>query len=46
MIDTGEVVDQDYIDAGTWEINIAGKIYPAEVSLKPMYDPENKKIKC
>jgi len=45
MIETGEVVDQDYIDQGKWEINIADKIYPAKVSLKPMYDPKNEKIK-
>jgi len=27
-----------------WEINIAGKMYPAIVSLKPLYDPEMKNI--
>ena len=31
---------------GKWEIEIAGTTYPASVSMKPMYDPENKKIKC
>jgi len=48
MIETGdgEAVTQAYIDSGKWEINIAGKIYPAQVSLKPMYDPKNEKIKC
>ena len=47
MIETGdgEVVDQGYIDSAKWEITIANKTYPAEVSLKPMYDPTNKKIK-
>jgi 4-methylaminobutanoate oxidase (formaldehyde-forming) len=47
MIEGGEnVVDVAYIQAGRWEIEIAGKTYPAEVSLKPMYDPEMKRIKC
>ncbi len=48
MIETGDgkPVDQAYIDEAKWEINIAGKIYSAEVSLKPMFDPDNAKIKC
>lgn len=45
MIEPGEVVDEAFILGGKWEINIAGKIYPAQVSLKSLYDPENKKIK-
>jgi 4-methylaminobutanoate oxidase (formaldehyde-forming) len=46
MIESDEVVDSAFIAEGKWEINIAGKIYPAQVSLTPLYDPENKKIKC
>jgi len=46
MIEADEAVDEKYITEGKWEINIAGKIYPAKVSLKPMYDPEMKKIKA
>ncbi|MCP4024079.1 MAG: FAD-dependent oxidoreductase [Desulfobacteraceae bacterium] len=46
MIEADEAVDQAYIDNGKWEINIAGKVYPAQVSLKPMYDPQMKKIKA
>ncbi len=45
MIEAGEPVNADYIANGKWEVDIAGKIYPAEVSLKPFYDPEMKKIK-
>jgi 4-methylaminobutanoate oxidase (formaldehyde-forming) len=45
MIEAGEPLDQKYLDAGTWEVDIAGKLYPATVSLKPLYDPENKRIK-
>ena len=41
----GEVVDQAFLDKGTWEVEIAGKLFPAVASLKPLYDPENKKIK-
>ncbi|WP_299982511.1 FAD-dependent oxidoreductase [Desulfobacula sp.] len=46
MIEAGEPVDQDYIAAGNWEIDIAGKTYPAKVSLSPLYDPKNEKIKA
>ena len=46
MIEAGEPVDVDYIFKGKWDVEIAGKIYPAEVSLKPLYDPEMKKIKA
>ncbi len=46
MIEADVPVDQDYIDKGNWEINIAGKIYPALVSIRPLYDPDMKKIKA
>jgi 4-methylaminobutanoate oxidase (formaldehyde-forming) len=46
MIEAGEPIDAKYIQSGKWEIEIAGKRYPAELSIKPMYDPEMKKIKA
>lgn len=46
MVEAGEPITVDYINAGEWDIEIAGTIYPARVSLKPFYDPENKKIKA
>jgi 4-methylaminobutanoate oxidase (formaldehyde-forming) len=45
MIDAGQPLTQAYIDAGTWDVEIAGAYHPAIVSIKPLYDPENKKIK-
>ncbi len=45
MIEAGEQINADYIAKGKWEVDIAGKSYPAEVSLRPFYDPEMKKIK-
>jgi 4-methylaminobutanoate oxidase (formaldehyde-forming) len=41
----GDPVDLAYLEEGTWEVDIAGNIYPAEVSLKPMYDPGMARIK-
>lgn len=45
MVEADEPVNEDYIIKGKWEIEIAGNIYPAEVSLTPFYDPGMKKIK-
>ena len=47
MIEGGnDVVDSKYLESGTWELEIAGKKYPAIASMKPLYDPEMKKIKA
>ena len=45
MIEAGEPIDQAYLDAGKWEVEIAGKRHPAVASLKPLYDAEMKRIK-
>lgn len=45
MIEAGEPITPAYIDAAAWEVEIAGRRYPARVSLKPLYDPEMKRIK-
>ena len=34
------------IDAGEIEIEVAGERVPAEASLRPMYDPDNRRIRC
>ncbi len=46
MIDAGEPVTQAYLDAGTWDVEIAGKRHPAIASLRPLYDPDMKKVKA
>jgi glycine cleavage system aminomethyltransferase T len=45
MVDARQPLDQAWIDAGTWEVEIAGKRYPATASLRPLYDPKNERIK-
>jgi len=46
MIDAGsEPIDQAYLDAGRWEVDIAGRLFPARASLRPLYDPEMQRIK-
>jgi 4-methylaminobutanoate oxidase (formaldehyde-forming) len=46
MIEADRPVDQAYVAEGKWEIDIAGKMYPATVSLRPMYDPNMERIKA
>ncbi|MBT3586637.1 MAG: aminomethyl transferase family protein, partial [Halobacteriovoraceae bacterium] len=46
MIEAGEPVSKKFIEEGSWEIEIAGTVYPAAVSIAPMYDPKMEKIKC
>ena len=43
-IDNGGV-NADYINAGSYEIEIACKRYSAKASLRPMYDPGNLRIR-
>jgi 4-methylaminobutanoate oxidase (formaldehyde-forming) len=45
MVEADEPVDAAYLANGTWEIEIVDRRYPAAVSLKPLYDPENKRIR-
>jgi 4-methylaminobutanoate oxidase (formaldehyde-forming) len=46
MIEAGEPINKAYLEEGRWEVDIAGRKYPAEVSLKPMYDPTMARIKA
>jgi 4-methylaminobutanoate oxidase (formaldehyde-forming) len=40
MIEPKQAVDEAYLGSGRWEVEIAGKLYPAVVSSKPLYDPK------
>ena len=46
MIEAAVPLDQQWIDAGTWEVEVADKRYPALVSIAPLYDPGNVRIKA
>jgi 4-methylaminobutanoate oxidase (formaldehyde-forming) len=41
----GVPVTSEWLDAGAWEVEIAGRRYPAVCSLRPMYDPGNDRIR-
>jgi 4-methylaminobutanoate oxidase (formaldehyde-forming) len=45
-IENEEGVGADYVRSGTYEILLAGVRYPAQASLRPMYDPEGERIRC
>ena len=38
-------VDADHVRSGSYEIEIAGECFEADISLRPMYDPENRRIR-
>ncbi|MGH8834804.1 MAG: FAD-dependent oxidoreductase [Actinomycetes bacterium] len=46
MVEAGEPVDKAYVQDGEWEVDIAGRLYPAAASLQPMYDPKMLRIKA
>ena len=38
-------VDSEFVNSGSYEIEVACKRYPARASLEPLYDPGNERIK-
>jgi 4-methylaminobutanoate oxidase (formaldehyde-forming) len=46
MVEAGEPVTQAYLDAGTWDVDIAGERYPVLPSLRPLYDPGMDRIRA
>jgi len=38
-------VDNAWLESGAWQVDIAGNLHPARVSVAPMYDPKNERIK-
>jgi 4-methylaminobutanoate oxidase (formaldehyde-forming) len=46
MLEAGEPLTADWLTSGDWTIDVAGQRIPAVPSLRPMYDPENARIKA
>ena len=42
----GQAVTQAWLDAGTWEVDIAGRRYRALASIRPLYDPDMKRVRA
>jgi len=41
----GEPINKTYIDSGDWQLEVGNQMYPCQVSLAPLYDPKNRRIK-
>jgi glycine cleavage system aminomethyltransferase T len=46
MVEAGEPISSAYLSSGVWDVEIAACRHPARVSMRPMYDPENLRIKA
>jgi 4-methylaminobutanoate oxidase (formaldehyde-forming) len=42
----GEIVSNDWVASGHYEIEVAAERVPARVSLRPFYDPAGERVKC
>jgi 4-methylaminobutanoate oxidase (formaldehyde-forming) len=45
-VEHSEGVDHEFIESGSFELEVAGKRFAAAASFRPMYDPTGEKIKC
>ena len=41
----GAVINADWVKSGHYEVNVGGELYPISVSLRPLYDPTNERIR-
>jgi glycine cleavage system aminomethyltransferase T len=41
----GEVVTREFLDAGRYQVNVGGDLYPATVSLRPPFDPAGTRVR-
>jgi len=46
MVEAEEPIDKQWLETGRWEVDIAGTLYPAQVSLRPMYDPKMERVRA
>lgn len=45
MVEADEPVTTAWLEAATWEVDIAGRRYPAVASLRPLYDPDMLRVR-
>jgi len=39
-------VTKEWLEAGSWQVDVAGELWDAEVSLRPMYDPTSARVRA
>jgi 4-methylaminobutanoate oxidase (formaldehyde-forming) len=44
-IENEEGVTKEYIEEAKFEINVAGELFPAKASIRPMYDPKGERVR-
>ena len=44
-VENDEGVNADFIKSGSYEIEVSGRRYKAKASLRPMYDPQGKRVR-
>ncbi|HUH01890.1 MAG TPA: FAD-dependent oxidoreductase [Kofleriaceae bacterium] len=45
MLEADEPITAAYLETGTWEVEIAAARHPVIASLRPLYDPQMKRVK-
>lgn len=46
MVEAHQPINKAYLESAEWQVDIAGRKYPAQVSVRPFYDPNNDRIKA
>ncbi|WNC71977.1 FAD-dependent oxidoreductase [Thalassotalea psychrophila] len=46
FVESQPLISSDEVQNDSWEIEIAGNKYPAQASLRPLFDPKMERIKC
>jgi 4-methylaminobutanoate oxidase (formaldehyde-forming) len=39
------VINAEWVKSGGYQVNVGGRLYPVAVSLRPLYDPANERIR-
>ena len=45
-VESAGIITADHVKTDIWEIEIAGKRFSAQASLRPLFDPMMERIKC
>ena len=45
MVQSDVPIDAAWLANATWDVEIGNERFPVVASLKPLYDPENKRVK-
>jgi 4-methylaminobutanoate oxidase (formaldehyde-forming) len=38
-------IEDEWILAGNYEINVAGRLFPIRIHLEPVYDPKSERVR-